>query len=194
MATTLRPTADRVAIPRKVWTRKEAHALVDLGFPNAEKLELIDGDLIDRMGKKHPHVLWQHLCAAWLRGVFGSDFVRTEAPTDVSAEDNEKSEPEPDLMVTSRSIRDYTESPSPEDLRLVLEISDSTLTFDLTVKAALYARAGIVEYWVISLPGKELIVHRTPSQGAYTNIVVYGFEDKVSPLAAPAAQFCMARL
>jgi hypothetical protein len=42
-------------IPRKIWTREEAHTLVDLGFPNAEKVELIEGELICRTGKKHLH-------------------------------------------------------------------------------------------------------------------------------------------
>jgi hypothetical protein len=46
-------------VPRKVWACKETHALVDLGFPNAEKWELIDGELIDKMGKNRPHVIWQ---------------------------------------------------------------------------------------------------------------------------------------
>src|ERR1035438_9457213 len=97
-------------VPRKIWTREEAHALADLGFPNASKLELIDGELLDRMGKKRPHVLWQHLILTWLRAQFSDEHVQMESPIDVSAEDNTRSEPEPDLIVTAKSIRDYTET------------------------------------------------------------------------------------
>jgi hypothetical protein len=186
--------AVNIEVPRKVWTREEAHALVELGFPNAEKLELIYGDLIDRMGKKHPHVLWQHLAAEWLRRVFGPDYVRSESPTDVAGEDNLHSEPEPDLMVTKRSIREYTANPTPEELRLVIEVSDSTLQLDLYVKSKLYARAEIIEYWVINIRDKQLIVHRSPVNGLYTDIVTYRSDEEVVPLAAPNASFCMARL
>ncbi len=57
------PLEAEVEIPRKVWTREEAHALLDLGFPNADRLELINGDLINHMGKKHPHVLSGKPCS-----------------------------------------------------------------------------------------------------------------------------------
>ena len=90
---------EMVTVPRKLWTREEAHALVDLGFPNAEKLELIEGELINRMGKKHVHLLWQNLMHEWLRMVFGSEFVRTQSPTDVAPGDNQHNETEPDFVV-----------------------------------------------------------------------------------------------
>ena len=63
--------ASVLEVPRKVWTRQEAHALVDLGSANAKELELINGDLVDRTGKNHTHILWQTLIRAWLVGVFG---------------------------------------------------------------------------------------------------------------------------
>ena len=168
--------------------------LVDLGFPNAEKLELINGELIDRMGKNHPHVLWENLTLAWLHSIFGSEFVRFEAPTDVSAEDNPINEPEPDLMVTKKSIREYRTTPSPSDLLLVIEISDSTVKFDRSVKAALYARAGIVEYWMIDIPGNQVLVHRDPRDGKYQTVMSARSDETISPLAKPDALFCMDRL
>jgi hypothetical protein len=61
-------------------------------------------------------------------------------PIDVADEDNDFNEPEPDLMVTTRPIREYNAIPSPSDLRLAVEISDSTVDFDLKVKGPLYAR------------------------------------------------------
>ncbi len=181
-------------IPRKKWTRKEAHILADLGFPNASKLELVDGELIDRMGKKHPHVLWQTLIVAWLRAKFGNEYVQTESPIDVSTEDNERSEPEPDLLVTSRSVRDYTGNAPPKELKLVVEISDSTLSFDLQRKAGLYARAEIVEYWVVDINNSQVHVHREPANGVYTSVTKYSFSEEIIPLAAPDSIFCANRL
>ena len=181
-------------VPRKIWTREEAHALADLGFPNASKLELIDGELLDRMGKKRPHVLWQHLILTWLHAQFSDEHVQMESPIDVSAEDNTRSEPEPDLIVTAKSIRDYTGNPPPQDLRLVIEVSDSTVNYDLQSKAPLYARAEIIEYWVIDIPDSVVHVHRDPARGAYTSVVKYSFSQEITPLANPDALFCMERL
>ena len=182
------------AIPRKVWTREEAHCLVELGLPGAEKLELINGELIDRMGKNRPHVIWQQRVQKWLQAVFGSDRVESEAPIDVAKEDNSHSEPEPDLKVLKRRSDEYLSNPAPEDLLLVVEISDSTLDFDRRVKGPLYARAGIVEYWVVDTKGVKLFVHREPRDGRYTTVVEYDSHEVVSPLAAPAALFCLERI
>jgi Uma2 family endonuclease len=82
------------------------------------------------------------------------------------------------------SIRD----PQPENLQLVIEIADTTLAFDLSTKARLYARAGIIEYWVLDLPGRRIIVHRAPRDGAYSSVVAYRETEFVSPLAARDAK------
>ncbi len=176
-----------VEIPRKVWTREEAHALVDAGIPNAEKLELVNGELINRMGKKRPHVVWQNQVHQWLSNAFGAARVESESPTDVAKEDNTLSEPEPDLKVLRKASKAYSSNPQPEDILLVAEISDSNVRFDLKIKAKLYARAGILEYWVIN-------VHREPKAGMYASVITYRSNEEVTPLSAPDAIFCMERL
>ena len=194
MGATVDVVTEILEIPRKVWTRQEAHTLADIGFPNAEKLELINGELIDRMGKKHPHVMWKNLIHAWLISVFHSENVCVEDPIDVADEDNIHSEPEPDLAVTKQSVREYTKSPGPDDLLLVVEISDSTLMYDRAVKGGIYARAGIVEYWVVDILNKLVYVHRAPANGVYANITKYDFRENISPLANANAIFCAERL
>jgi Uma2 family endonuclease len=186
--------ATALEIPRKVWTREDAHSLADLGFPNASKLELINGELIDHMGKKRPHAIWQHLIQAWLQTTFGVEYVQMESPIDVSSEDNLLNEPEPDLMVTAKRSREYDTNPNPPELRLIVEVSDSTVSFDLKWKAPLYARAGIVEYWVIDIPERLVHVHREPLLGRYASVVKYGFHADINPLARPEAVFCAERL
>ena len=186
--------ATALEIPRKVWTREDAHALADSGFPNASKLELINGDLIDKMGKNRRHAIWQKLIFVWLLATFGTDYAETENPIDVSAADNRLNEPEPDLIVTVKSSREYTTNPTPEELRLVIEVSDSTLNFDLKVKAPLYARAGISDFWVVDIQNSLVHVHRAPFQGVYTSVRKYGFSEDISPLAKPQAVFCAERL
>jgi len=80
-------------------------------------------------------------------------------------------------------------SPQPEDLELVVEVADTSLTFDLTVKAALYARAGIVEYWVLDVSGRRLVVHRDPQDGKYRSVVAFSEHESAAPLASPDSAF-----
>jgi hypothetical protein len=141
-------------------------------------VELVVGELIDKMGKKRPHVNTLILVADWLTKVFGQQFVNRESPIDVAPEDNPASEPEPDVILLQRPTLEYRKSnPRPSDLRLVVEISDTTLGFDLTRKANLYARAKIVEYWVFDLAEKQLIVHRDPRGGNFQSIMAYGEQE-----------------
>ncbi|HXB69229.1 MAG TPA: Uma2 family endonuclease [Candidatus Acidoferrales bacterium] len=171
--------------PRKRWTRSEYEELSS-GLLDGQRLELIEGELIDKMGKKRPHVNSVGLLGDWLVAAFGARFVLQEAPIDVAPEDNPSSEPEPDLLVLKRNMSHFTsKNPQPDDLHLVVEVADSTLGFDLRTKADLYARARIVEYWVLDVSGRRMIVHRYPQDGRYASVVAYGAEESVAPLAAP---------
>jgi Uma2 family endonuclease len=130
---------------------------------------------------------------AWLVRTFGEQFVNPEAPIDVAPEDNPTNEPEPDLVVLAKPSLEYWErNPRPSDLRLVVEISDSTLGFDLTAKAELYARAGIIEYWVVDVAARRLIVHRDPRAGLYRLVTAYAEQETLAPLAAPHSEFRIA--
>jgi len=72
------------------------------------------------------------------------------------------------LDVLLKPSQEYRKgNPQPADIRLLVEISDSSLAFDLKVRARLYARAGIVEYWVFDVPARRLVVHRNPLNGSY---------------------------
>jgi Uma2 family endonuclease len=65
------------------------------------------------------------------------------------------------------------------------------VNYDLRRKAPIYARAGIIEYWVVDVPAMLVHVHRDPEHGAYTSIVKYGFEKAIRPLVRPDAAICM---
>ena len=173
--------------PRKLWTRAECEALETAGLLDGQHLELIEGELINKMGKKLPHVVFLRLLVDWLKDVFGKEFVYQESPIDVAPEDNPTNEPEPDIMVLKRKLTTSSRRPQPEDLHLVVEVADTTLNFDIATKAALYARAGIVEYWVLNVKGRSLIVHRDPRRGLYSSVVEFTEEESVAPLAAPHA-------
>lgn len=169
--------------------RTECEALAASGLWDSQRLELIEGDLIAKMPKKRPHSIIVALLYEWLASVFGMRFVNQEAALDVAPEDNPTNEPEPDLIVLTRTLSFFAAGyPKPGDLHLVVEVSDSTLRFDLSTKADLYSRAEIREYWVVDVAGRRIVVHRDPGGGRYRSITAYSEEEFVAPLASPAAR------
>ncbi len=179
--------------PRKRWTRPECAFLESSGLLDQQRLELVEGELINKMGKNRPHVNSATLLMSWLMQTFGPLFVQSGAPIDVAPEDNPTNEPEPDIIVLKRELSHFpSANPKPEDLRLVVEVADTSLQFDLTTKAALYARAGVAEYWVLDVVGRRLLVHREPVAGRYASVVAYSEGESVAPLAAPEQPFRVA--
>jgi len=63
------------------------------------------------------------------------------------------------------------------------------LNVDLTIKSRLYARAGVVDYWVLDLNGRRLIVHRDPEAGVFKSVTAYSDEEEVAPLLAADSMF-----
>lgn len=178
--------------PRKRWTRAECERLERHGLIDGQRYELIEGDLIDKMGKNQPHIVWLALIQVWFHGVFPGS-VLAEATMDVSPEDNPSSEPQPDLMVLRRPITSFlSQRPRATDVALLLEVSDTSLTFDTGIKARLYARAGIADYWVVDINARRLIVFRDPDGGEYQTITDHAAHEQVRPLAASPAALCLA--
>lgn len=171
---------------RKRWTRDDVWKIAEAGLIEPQRFELIDGVLIEKMPQARRHANSLTLMALWLSKVFGELRVEQRVSIDVRPEANRINEPEPDAIVTRGMLADYREShPGPEDILLAVEISDSTLSFDRGAKAALYAQAGIPDYWVFDTNGRRLIVHRQPEGGRYTEVIAYFEGESVAPLAAP---------
>ena len=103
------------------------------------------------------------------------------------------SAPEPDLTWVVR--RDYRRGrPTAEDVLLVIEVSESTLRFDLGAKAELYAAAGISDYWVVNISDHAIMVHRDPVAGRYCDVQTYRENDEIRPLQVPEITLCPASL
>lgn len=171
------------------WTREEYHKAAELGlFRPEERLELLDGEVVRKMSpQSRPHAWSVARAAEILRAAFGAGFhVREEKPLALD-EDNE---PEPDVVVVAGELRDTPDHPTPENAALVLEVSQTTLTFDQNQKAAVYARHSIADYWVLNLPERRLEVRRDPSSlgdntYGYRTLQLFLPGMTVAPLAAP---------
>lgn len=180
---------------RKRWTRTECALLESSGMWEQQKLELVEGELLSKMGQNPPHVVFLNRMMQWLIETLGWGRVYQDAPIDVAPEDNPTNELVPDVIVLTRPLSiSRAGNPQPNDLELVVEISDSTNRFDLTVKARLYARAGIAEYWVVDISGQRLIVHREPSPEGYQSVIAYNEAERVAPLASPQNELEIGKL
>lgn len=166
----------------RTWTRAEYARLVDTGILGPEdRVELLDGEIIEMSPEKSRHAATIDLVAEALRQVFGAGFlVRVQHPLGLG----DRSEPEPDVAVVRGSARDYVAA-HPERAELVVEVSDTSLVYDRGRKAVAYARAGIPEYWIVDIVEAQLEVHREPSSSGYGSRTVLKAGDVIAPAAVP---------
>ena len=178
-------SAEREGVRIKRWTREEFEQAVRIFYE--QRLELIDGGVMDKKGEEPSHDACMERMADWLNGVFSERRVLREARIDVAPADNPANEPAPDFVALKRTMNYFlTTNPGPEDILLVVEVAGQrTLRFDLKAKGALYARAGIPEYWLADVAGRRLGVLREPRDGQYQLGVAYDATESVAPLAAP---------
>ena len=142
--------------------------------------ELVNGEVIAQMGQNMPHASVVTEIVDCLIQACGKRFVVTQASIDVAPEDNPTSEPAPDVIVLTRPKSEIITRPVPRDIRLLVEVSDTTLSYDLDEKGPLYARAGIGEYWVADVNRRELHRHTEPRGGFYSRVVVLAASDRLS--------------
>jgi Uma2 family endonuclease len=174
---------------RKRWTRDEVSALENSGLLAGQHWELIGGELLNKMGKNRADVNATTRLRLWMERVFGPESVECESPIKVATTDHPLSDPEPDLVALKPSADPFClTTPLSSELALVVEVSDSSLTLDLTIKAQLYARAEVADYWVVDVNGKQLIVHREPEAGRYRSVKAYSEHEEVAP-ARPTSLF-----
>ncbi|WP_341525839.1 Uma2 family endonuclease [Nostoc sp. UHCC 0302] len=151
-----------VVTPKR-FTIDEYHQLIELGFlKEGDRIELIRGELMQMVAKGTPHTVCGSILCRQLDRLLGDKAViRGQDPITLS----NQSEPEPDVVIARGKYEDYlAHHPYPEDVLLVVEISDSTLTYDQTKKLELYAEAGISDYWIVNLNGDQLEHYCQPYQ------------------------------
>ena len=173
------------------WTREEYEQLVEAGAFEGWKIELVEGVLYDRMaqGPAHSSAVQKLLreLLAFASGM-GLD-VRPQMPLAVSGD----SLPEPDIAVVLADPDDYARF-NPAEAVLVVEVAQSSLHYDRSVKQEAYSHAGIPEYWILNLASWQLEVYREPVGNRYGSRTVLALTAEVSPLFAPEASIWIAKL
>ena len=139
--------------------------LCDAGvFNDYSKSELIEGEIIVLNSQWSPHARIKSRLAVEFALALRALKSPLEALVEVSVRLSDDSLPEPDITLTShRGVR----AVPLDTVALVVEVSDTTLDTDLGRKAALYARAGIPEYWVIDVEGNRALLHMAPGADVY---------------------------
>jgi Uma2 family endonuclease len=174
------------AIPgtrRKYFTRQEVERMLASGALDGQRLELIDGQLFDKMGQKPPHAAAIRLLTKLLATVFELELIQIQLPIEAGDADRDRTLPEPDLAVLrERNTEFRLRHPRGDELVLAIEVSDTTIAFDLSRKAQIYANAGVPEYWVIDLNRRRVVAHRNPVAGAYQSVQPFAAGELV-PIA-----------
>jgi Uma2 family endonuclease len=136
----------------------------------AERVELIDGFIVERGAMDPPHVLSSEKLRRKLdRLMPGGWFVREDKPIQVHRTD----EPVPDLAVVEGDPDTYeNRHPTPADVAIVIEISGATLTKDLGEKQVNYARGGISVYWIVNLIDCQVEVYTDPNSDSYSSCII----------------------
>jgi Uma2 family endonuclease len=167
--------------PHKKWTVGECRALVENGILDPVKYELIEGDIVVKAGRSQRHAYVVMRLVAQFDTVFGIRRLQTKAPIGIGATDDSCSDPEPDVAVLRGTTAAYLETqPNPSvDVLLAVQVAESTVEGDTTVKARLYAGAGVPEYWVVSIPDRTVIVFRQPSLEGYAPPITLTENDTV---------------
>lgn len=160
-------------------TVDEYHQMANVGiFDPDERVELLEGKIWQMAAKGTGHSAAVTRCDRILRRVLGDiALVRLQDPIQL----DDYSEPEPDVAVVAPDIHDYEGChPKPEAVYLLVEVADTTLKRDLDFKMHLYAKSGIVEYWVLDVINRQIYIFRNSSPEGYQSQLIVAEGDVIS--------------
>jgi Uma2 family endonuclease len=171
----------------------EYHRMIEAGILGEdEHVQLVDGMLVAMSPQGRPHAFVIQKLNRLLVRALSDDY---EVLTQLTLTLGDDSEPEPDLAVVhARDGASRTEHPT--TALLVIEVSGESLRFDRRSKAALYARAGVAEYWIVNLAEAAIEVYRKPepTKGEYRETLVARRGEILTATVVPGIQVDVAVL
>jgi Uma2 family endonuclease len=166
------------------FTYRELLEMSRAGIFGDKRVELIDGELIEMSPQNPPHAITTTELTDVLVRILG-DHAKISVQNPLRLSDNleDKHLPLPDIAVIKRQI--YRDHPKPEDVYLLIEVADSSLSDDRGRKLELYAEHGVVEYWIVNLMDRHIEVYTEPKGAAYLTKRTYGLGDRFAPTRFP---------
>jgi Uma2 family endonuclease len=161
-------------------TVDEYNRMIEAGIIREdETVELLDGQLVALTPQGWPHARVLQRLTKLLVMTLDDDYeVLCQLPVILG----DYSEPEPDLAVIRAKDLPPPEGHHPTGALLIVEVSRTSFALDRGIKGAIYARAGVPEYWIVDVDERRVEVHRDPdtSHGRYRDVRIVGAEDVVS--------------
>ena len=170
----------------------EYYKMYELGLiKDFEKAEIIDGELIGKMsiGDRHAWVV-DFLFRFFILNL--PDTIRVHGQNPLRLGDFD--EPEPDIVLSDLTRYDGKRHPRPAETILVVEVSDTTLRFDRSIKLPLYAVAEIPEVWIVNLPANLIEVHQDPDVGLYRSTRIFRLGEIVRSESLPGVSLSVDEL
>ena len=173
---------------KKLFTVDEYYSMAKAGIIGPEeRVELVEGEIIEMSPIGHPHGVRVVRGSTLLIEAFGRKAV---VSTQGSLRLNRKTELQPDFVVFEPRPDFYAaRRPTPADVLLVVEVAQTSLSYDQNVKIPLYAKAGIPEVWTQDMKKDVLLVYRDPHGDNYATCLELGRNDSLSPIAFPEIRF-----
>jgi Uma2 family endonuclease len=177
-------------LPRRRFTVAELEAMTTAGIlEEDERIELIGGEIVPMSPKGNQHeILKAALMVYWARKLPADLMLVTETTFRLTAD----TYLEPDFVFYPKATG--IKGLSAATVRLVVEIADSSLGYDLGRKSGLYASFGIGELWVIDAVRLVTHIHREPMPSGYRSVTTLSKDERLIPLAEPALVVALAAL
>ena len=186
-------SGEQKGLPPRKFTVEEFARMGEAGiFEPDVRVELIDGVIFEMAPIGKPHgarisIVLQELMDRIPRNImkYSQSTIRL----------SDGSGPEPDIaLLTPEASLDRENIPHPEDILLIIEISDSSLRIDRGEKARRYAESGIPELWIFPLTDDEIEVHRQPTPEGYADVQRYRRGDTLTIQALPGVRLAVDEL
>lgn len=157
----------------------------DHEFFERPRVELIEGEItpVSPIGRWHLDIV--DLLTAWsVKAVFDLGVtVRVQGSLHLA---KFQSIPLPDISWLDRK-KPRSRGLRPDSIFLIIEVAHLSLAYDLTVKAKLYAKAGVADFWVVDIPARRVVVHRDSNGTSYQSVVAFEADQTIASLAFPSA-------
>ncbi len=167
--------------------------MAELGILDPDdRVELIDGVIVEMapIGRPHGNRVSDVARAFWENGPRN---VRVYIGSTIRL--NDQTGPQPDIaLLTPQASRDEENIPRPEDILLIVEVSDSTLRTDRIDKARRYAESGIPELWILIVETEEIEVSRQPTPDGYADVRRYRRGETLTVEALPGVRLAVDEL
>lgn len=173
-----------MVVTRHKFSTDDYHQMIEIGIlTEDDRVELINGEIIKMAAVGSHHSACTKKSHTFFQRKLGEK-VLVSVQDSIALEDG--TEPEPDIALLVPRADFYAKGhPTPKDIFLVLEISDSSLLYDKEVKVVSYAKAGILETLLLDLTSQQLFVYREPTTNGYKTMLVLQGQRTVNLLAFP---------